>query len=64
MQEIKRFWPCVVGIAVPLYLIGLGCWNYGNYGDSAFNYRSAGAIPEILDFPNLVHCHRNSKDYR
>jgi hypothetical protein len=30
-----------------------------NCGDSAFNYRSAGAIPEILDFPNLVH--RNSR---
>jgi len=25
-----------------------------NYGASAFNYRSAGAIPEIVDFPNLV----------
>ena len=62
MREIKRFWPCVVGIAVTLYLIGLGCCGiiYRNYGDSAFNYRSAGAIPEILDFPNLVHCRRNS----
>ena len=26
--------------------------NYENYGDSAFNYRSAGAMPEILDFSN------------
>jgi hypothetical protein len=32
-----------------------------NYGDSAFNYRSAGAIAEVLDFPNRVHCHRNSE---
>jgi hypothetical protein len=24
----------------------------GNCGDSAFNYCPAGAIPEILDFPN------------
>ena len=23
-----------------------------NYGDSAFNCRAAGAIPEILDLPN------------
>jgi len=30
---------------------GAGITVTGNYGDSAFNYRSAGVIPEILDFP-------------
>jgi hypothetical protein len=27
VQEIKRFWHCVAGIAVTLYLIGAGCWG-------------------------------------